>query len=664
MKETRQIPGNQHFRAKFDKGSINVDKRTVDVVFVTERQVMTWNWDIGLFYEVLPCNPDAGDLTRLNSGAPVCDTHWTGSVKDGLGVVERAWFDNNVGRATLRFSKREDVEPIWQDVVDGITTGVSVGYIVYEYEEIGIKDNIPLIRGNKWEGTEISLALVQADVDSAVGRSKKDTPDTTHNVTLIRSSTSNNNTMNSKDNNGTEAGTEKPAATTAPTAQAPATEVPAAQPVNEDQVRTQATTMERTRISEITKGCRAVGLPDEFREQLISNGTSLENARAAIIDEAAKSNPVTPRFQSGITTGGDERSKKQIGMEAAIMQRAGILPQDKIGDPGEYRGFSLLDIAKECLTNAGVNIRGLNAMEVANRALQMQGGRDGGGGLSTGDFSYVLANVLNKTLRTMYDLQAKTFLPWTRKSTATNFRQMLRTQLSDIKLSQVSEGGEYTSAQLGDSGETYKVAKWGKIVNIDWEAIMNDDLSAFSRIPSFLAGAVAQMQSDVVYKILTGSHKMYDTVELFDAAHGNYTTPGTALSVASLGVARQMMRDQKSPGDNVLNIAPKFVIVGSQNEALALQYTSTNYVATRQADLNVWAGTLTPIVDARISGKQWFTVADPGLIDTIEWATLEGQEIFSESRYGFDVDALQFKVRSVFGAKAIDWRSLYKNAGA
>jgi len=71
-----------------------------------------------------------------------------------------------------------------------------------------------------------------------------------------------------------------------------------------------------------------------------------------------------------------------------------------------------------------------------------------------------------------------------------------------------------------------------------------------------------------------------------------------------------------------------------------------------------------PIVDARITDNSWFLVANPGVIDTIEYATLDGQDIYTESRYGFDVDALQWKVRTVFGAKAIEWRSIYKNAGA
>ena len=43
---------------------------------------------------------------------------------------------------------------------------------------------------------------------------------------------------------------------------------------------------------------------------------------------------------------------------------------------------------------------------------------------------------------------------------------------------------------------------------------------------------------------------------------------------------------------------------------------------------------------------------------------LEGQEgVFIETRMGFDVDGVEIKARLDFGAKAIDWRGLYKNPG-
>ncbi|MBV7529029.1 prohead protease/major capsid protein fusion protein [Chitinophaga sp. sic0106] len=647
----RQLPRLEG-RALFRPDTYNSDDNTIEVVFATENPVLRVTWDED-YNEVLLCREGNVRMERINAGAPVVDTHGTWSLQDQFGVVEKAWVDTatNECRALIRLSQRDEWKGIVQDILTGIIRNISVGYLVYRYEVDDSGDSaIPVYRATDWEPVEISFAPVPADFRSGTRSASQNT---TNQVTIIRK---NSNTM-SNVRYGADAGTENRTDTTT-AAQAPASAAPAAQTVNDEQVRT----LERTRITEITKAVRATGLAESFADKLISDGTPLDQARAAIIDEAAAKTPVEPRFQTGVRTGVSDVEKRQQGMEAAIMQRAGIVPSDKVVDPGEFRGMTLLDLAKECLKDAGVDTRGMNQMTIALRALEM---KRSGGGLATGDFSYVLANVLNKSLRAAYDLQERTFIPWTRKSTATDFKQMLRAQLNDIKLNQVQEGGEYTYASLGDSGETYKVAKYGKIININWEAIVNDDLGAFTRIPQFLAGAVAQMQADVVYGILTGSHKMYDNNELFDATnHSNYTATGTAIAVNSLGIGRQAMRSQKSPAGNVLNIAPKFLIVGAENEQLALQYTSQQYVSAKSSDINVWAGLLQPIVEGRITGKQWYLGADPKLVDTIEWAVLDGEEIFTETRYGFEVDSLQYKVRSVFGAKAIDWRSLYKNAGA
>ena len=71
-----------------------------------------------------------------------------------------------------------------------------------------------------------------------------------------------------------------------------------------------------------------------------------------------------------------------------------------------------------------------------------------------------------------------------------------------------------------------------------------------------------------------------------------------------------------------------------------------------------------PQLDAA-SETAWHLAASPNQIDTIEYAYLEGQQgAYIETRNGFDVDGVEIKCRLDFGAKAIDWRGLYKNPGA
>jgi len=648
MPEKKQI-GLGYLRASFDPATINKETRTVEVVFATETPVVRMGWD-GLFYEVLTCTKEAVMAERLNSGAgPLLDTHNRYSVRNQLGVIEpnSVVIKDKECRCTVRFSKNVDVEPVWQNVQDGIVRNISVGYNTYEITISEKEGAAPVYTATRWEPAEVSLVPVPADYNSAVR-----TPnETTHEVLIINNSK--NRTM--PENNQTAAPAETPE-----TAAAPVVTAPAAAPVtNQEEVRN-AVKAERTRSAEILKAVRTVKLPDAYAQELIESDNSLDQARAAIINKLSETTQPVSNQTSTIRTGADEVDKRRDGMVNGIINR--INPAEvSNATAGEYRGMSLLDMAREWLVGEGQNVRGLSKREVAQMAL----GLVRSGGYSTSDFPNILSNVFNKRLRKMYELQGRTFTSWCNASSATDFKEMSRNQLGDLVFQEVKEGGEYKGEKLSETVEKYSVAKWGRIVNLNWETIVNDDLNAFSRIPQTLAAAAAQKQSDIVYGILSANAAMADNVALFHATHANYTGTGTAISVASLGVGRGLMRKQKSiDSKNHLNLAPKFLIVGPDKEAEALQFTSTNYVAAESGKINVWAGLMQPIVENRITGNKWYLAADPAIIDTIEYAFLDGEELYTEERIAFEKDGYEIKARMVFGAKAIDHRGLYYNVGA
>ncbi len=74
------------------------------------------------------------------------------------------------------------------------------------------------------------------------------------------------------------------------------------------------------------------------------------------------------------------------------------------------------------------------------------------------------------------------------------------------------------------------------------------------------------------------------------------------------------------------------------------------------------------VVDPRLdtaSATAWYLAASPTQVDTVETAYLAGQRgVFTETETGFEVDGMKIKARLDFGVKAIDWKGLYKNAGA
>jgi hypothetical protein len=326
----------------------------------------------------------------------------------------------------------------------------------------------------------------------------------------------------------------------------------------------------------------------------------------------------------------------------------------------DYRGLSLLELAREFLTQAGVAVRGLSRDEIATRALH-----------STSDFPEVLSAVTVKTLRQAYEVYPRTFTPFCRQVLATDFKAMHRVQIGEApQLLKVNEGGEFQRGSIGESKESYRIETYGRVVAITRQVLINDDLDAFTRIPAMYGTAIATLESDVVWGILTANAAMADGKALFHADHKNLAGTAATPTVTAIGDARAAMAKQTGlDKKTVLNIRPSFLIVPAALELTAEQLVAQNLTPAKTSDIvPASIRTLTPIAEPRLdaaSATAWYLAANPAQIDTLEYAYLEGQQgAYIETRNGFDVDGVEIKCRLDFGAKAIDWRGLYKNAGA
>lgn len=330
----------------------------------------------------------------------------------------------------------------------------------------------------------------------------------------------------------------------------------------------------------------------------------------------------------------------------------------------QFRGHDLSDMARDCLERSGVSSRGLAKNEIAIRAMQ-----------TTSDFPFILENVITKSLRAGYASTPRTFTAFARQATLPDFKTISRGQLGGApSLKRVLEGEEYEHGVIGEGAEKYSVQKYGRIVSISWEVIINDDLDALTRIPQAFGAAAADLESDLVYAIFNGNPNMGDGGAIFHADYGNLGTAaalGAALDITlpnPLAAMRKAMLLQKGIEGRYITVRPKYLLVPPGLEEVALRVTNATIQATRGADVNVVGPTLTPIVEPRLhdgSETAWYGVADNTTIDTIEYAYLQGHEgVFTETRAGFDIDGMQVKCRHVFGAKAIDRKGLFKNAGA
>ncbi|MEX5626073.1 prohead protease/major capsid protein fusion protein [Pseudomonas marginalis] len=648
-------------RAAVRPGSVDIDARTVELTWTTGAKGRRWSWDVGSYMEELDVSEGAVRLDRLNNGAPLLDTHNQYQLSAVLAVVERAWLDCGEGHALVRFSKREDADVVFKDVVDGILRNISVGYAVHRYEVVEEEDDkLPTYRAVDWEPLELSLVPIGFD-DGAKVRSAK-TPaeyegQRFHTIFEVRSAVE---------------PIVEPAAV--PIIQEEVAMTEEEKRAADEKLRRESAEEERKRSLTIRTMARKVGLNDEtVVEDLIARGVSVNDASAALIDAVAerqnKDQPNTRNSQPTIVSGLDQAvlTAKRDAMQNALLNRCNPTIA-LIEGAREFRGMRLLDLARECVETVGGNARGMLPQEVARAALGCDRTAMRAAGMhTTSDFPILLGGGVTRTLRDAYAQAPQTWRPLGQMTTVPDFRATTRAALGDISaLEEVKEHGEYKYGKLEEDGAPIRVAKFGKIIAITWEAVINDDLGALTRIPRAYGLAAAETESNVVWNLILSNPNFTDGKAIYVADHGNLAASGGAINTTTLGAARAAMRKQKSKAGAFLNVEPRYLVVGPDKELEAFQFTSSNYVPAKNADINDVRNTsLIVIVDGRITGNQWFLFTEAGLIDTFEYAYLEGEPgVFTETREGFEVDGMEVKARLVFGAAWIDWRGTYKNPGA
>jgi hypothetical protein len=636
-------------RAAMMPSTVNDENMTVDVVFGTDAEVRMWNWDIGDFMESMSFDEGHVRWTRLQNGAPLLDNHSSyNGTSSVIGVVERAWAEGGKGYATVRFDKGEAGAEAFRKVKDGIVTGISFGYRVYKYEkQLSAEGEIPKLRAIDWEPYEISLAPIQADPDARVRHSDEKVNNVTIIDVTLQSQGSERNDQTENQN---------------PIAMAEPQENPVIEPVRtqapEPQVDAKAVAeAERSRIKSITDMCRKFNMDDATLTELIDGGKSVDVARSVVMEKFEAADPAAHVRGNQPAVKADERDKFRKAAEEAVTLR--VNPSAEVKNGGdELRGMNFVDLAKEVLERSGVATRGMNKREILSAATFGTRTQH-----TISDFPIILGNTINRQLQAAYDYQVPTFEPFCRRTSMSDMRPKTVAKLSGLltNMTAIPEGGEYAATTVTEDKETYSLAKYGHKIGLTLEAMLNDDLSAFDRLPQAIALKARNVQSNIVYGILTGNPLMNDGVALFDAGHSNLGTAG-AISDTTLEELYEKMNTQRGLEGDFINVEPKFLIVGPKNRATAMKFMNNLALADTVANQNIYQGSMQVIVEPRITTKNWFAAADPAAIDTIEYAFLEGENgLYTEQREGFDIDGIEIKARLFFAAKAIDHRGLFKN---
>lgn len=656
-------------RAAIAPGSFNAEKRTVDVVWSTGARGKRFDWDIGYYYEELSMDAAHVRLERMNAGASVLNSHQSRDLTAVIGAVVRgsAVVDGKEGRATVALSQREDIAGIVGDIEAGIISFISVGYGVSRYELVDNvqegSDLLPVYRATDWEPAEISFVPIPFDA-GAQTRNRDESGSAC--VFVQRGAAA----AKGDDMTPEEIEAQRKAVEADKAAQERAAQV----------AREEGAKAERQRTADIRAVC--VPLPDSVRaaveKELIEGGKTVDEARAVVIDKlVAGQTTIRSGGGTAVETTEDERDKWRSGVEAHIIQRAGLVPmmrqhfgKDFKADPGEFRGLTLKELARDYLERRGVKVRGLSPMKMVEMAMRSDITQ------STSDFVIALENVLNKTLLAGYATQADTWSRFVGTGSATDFRPLNMYRMGLFgKLDAINENGEYKRKAINDAEkETIQLATVGNIINLSRQAIVNDDMGIFSDLAAKL-GRAARLSIEIdVYALLAENGGlgpvMGDGKTLFHADHGNIATTPAYPSVASFDAARQQMAVQKDPwGNEFLDLRPD-VWLGPLDKGGAVRVLNgAQYdpdVTGKFQKPNIVNGMFSDVIDTpRLTGNPWYVFADKENAPAIKVLFLDGQEApVLESREGWNVDGVEWKVRLDYAVGAVDWRPALRNAGA
>lgn len=243
-----------------------------------------------------------------------------------------------------------------------------------------------------------------------------------------------------------------------------------------------------------------------------------------------------------------------------------------------------------------------------------------------------------------------------------DFRSQERTRVGGYgNLPAVAENGPYTALTTPDDEKaTYTLSKRGGTETISLEAIANDDVGLFRRLPQLLSNAAARTLYEFILDFLSTNANIYDGTALFVAGHANLGT--AALDATAFAAARLRMQKQAElTSGKRLGLLLKHLYVPADMEQLAydLFVRATNndetFVQSQKPKVHV--------VPYWTDANNWYATADKSQIPLIElgfYGGNEDPELFVQDNPTqgslFSNDQIKYKIRHIYNGAVMDFR--------
>lgn len=460
----------------------------------------------------------------------------------------------------------------------------------------------------------------------------------------------------------------------------------------------QVETAERERVGAIIKLCETHDIDQKMRDEMITDGSAAEKASERILAHLGERRQAMGGGNMTVTTDGRATFARAMG-EGMQIKKGVVRAADAKEGGRDFAGMMLREMARECLKRASITIPSdMNSMvSVALRGVPitqddldrfMRGDIISG---TTSDFPYILAATANKSMLDGYGAVKTTWPLWCKTGNLSDFKAMNRITLSEVgDLQLIREGGTYPQTSLAEDQNAIQVYTYGLKFNLSRQAIINDDMNAFTTIPARHGRAAKRLPNILAVIELCANRTLNDGTAQFATGHNNLSAnanyaldtlahgfDGISNIAGTLATQRGRLHAKAAAETETLymGLTLENLLVGTWAQAMIARQVLNSTTNVGQSNANVKnplegiaTVELEPLLgDSGITGYSttaYFGFANPADAPVVEVAFLNGvQEPYMEEIEQTDADGRIMKVRLDCGAAPIDYLGAAKETG-
>lgn len=316
---------------------------------------------------------------------------------------------------------------------------------------------------------------------------------------------------------------------------------------------------------------------------------------------------------------------------------------------------------------------GLTAREAVLEVLQMTGTPDPlnwrdrfEAAFSSATGSELFSGLVNTAMMQAFAGSADSTQGWIAEVEVRDFREnrRLRSQFSEpLKKLPRGESAEHVASDTS-APETYKVARYARMFEVDFQDMTDADTDALTQPALTLGRGALALKLDLCFAVLLANAVLADSVAMFDATHNNSNT-SAALASATLDTSIASMRNQ-TENSVPLDLDPRFLILPPALEGLGKRLVRDMDIGNGRMFVRVASRLENGVTDPDSgtdyagSASTWFLAASGAPV--IEFGYIEHARPTVQS---YDLGRGQWgrgwRINWDVGAKSLDFRGIQKN---